>query len=112
MATVEDPPLEPLTVAAVLAELQARGFAEHFRVIDHHRLRALDAGRTFAPDQVSIAECYRFEGVSDPDDMSIVCAIEARGGVRGTLVDAFGTYSDPDVAAFFDDVALTGRTSR
>jgi hypothetical protein len=44
--------------------------------------------------------------------MSIVCAIEARGGVRGTLVDAFGTYSDPDVAAFFDDVALTGRTSR
>jgi hypothetical protein len=99
-----EPPCESRTLSGVLDDLQARGFAEHFRVVDGGRLRAIGAGTTFAPSQVSIPECHRFEGVSDPDDMSILCAIETRTGVRGTLVDAFGVYSDPAVGAFLNDV--------
>jgi hypothetical protein len=104
MVSSEDPPLEARTLSGVLDDLQARGFAEHFRVVDPSRLRAIAAGSTFAPSQVRIPECHRFEGVSDPDDMSILCAIETRSGVRGTLVDAFGVYSDPVVGAFLHDV--------
>jgi len=103
VATVE-PPLELRTLLGVLEDLNVRGFAEHFRVLDASHLRAIGAGSTFAPSQVSIAECHRFEGVSDPDDMSILCAIETRSGIGGTLVDAFGVYSDPEVGAFLDDV--------
>jgi hypothetical protein len=102
---VEDPPLEPRTLAGVLDDLTRRGFAEHFRVVEGG-LRALDTGGMFRANQVSIPECHRFEGVSDPDDMSILCAIETRSGVRGTLVDAFGVYSDPLVGAFLHDVAV------
>lgn len=59
-----------------------------------------------------IREFHRFEGVSDPDHMSIVYAIEGQGGVRGTLVDAFGAYSDPRVSAFLDGVPeATGTAS-
>lgn len=101
---VDDPPLEPRTLSGVLEDLKVRGFAEHFRVVDATHLRAIGAGGTFAPSQVAIPECYRFEGVSDPDDMSILCAIETRSGVRGTLVDAFGVYSDPTIGAFLHDV--------
>jgi len=104
MVASDEPPLEARTLSGVLDDLQARGFAEHFRVVDGGRLRAIGAGSTFAPSQVSIPECHRFEGVSDPDDMSILCAIETRTGVRGTLVDAFGVYSDPAVGAFLHDV--------
>lgn len=71
-------------------------------------LRSFDSGRSFSPGQVVIREYHRFEGVSDPDDMSIVYAIEAQGGVRGTLVDAFGVYSDPAVSAFLDGVPIRG----
>jgi hypothetical protein len=46
----------------------------------------------------------RFEGISDPDDMAIVYALEARSGIRGTLVDAFGVYSDPRVGALMRQV--------
>ncbi len=49
---------------------------------------------------------YRFEGISDPDDMAIVYAVESRSGLRGTLVDAFGTYANPALGAFFRDVAV------
>jgi hypothetical protein len=38
--------------------------------------------------------------VSDPDDMAILYALEVKGGVRGTLVDAYGVYSDPLISDF------------
>jgi hypothetical protein len=38
--------------------------------------------------------------------MSIVYAIAAEGGIRGTLVDAFGVYADPRVGAFLEEVAI------
>lgn len=59
---------------------------------------------TFAPSQVSIAEWHHFEGVSDPDDMAILYAIETRTGVRGTIADAFGVYTDPSVGRFMREV--------
>ena len=36
--------------------------------------------------------------------MSVVYAIETSDGIRGTLTDAFGVYSDPDVSNFIDKV--------
>ncbi len=98
-------PTEIATLASVVDDLTKRGFAEHFRVIDGG-LRALTSGTTLFADQVTISEYHRFEGISDPDDMSILYAIEAGGGIRGTLVDAFGVYSDPLVSAFMSDVAF------
>lgn len=98
------PPLEPRTLAGVLGELQARGFSEHFLVVDAGHVRAVGDGGMFSPSQVTIAESYRFEGVSDPDDMSIIYAIETPTGVRGTIIDAFGVYADPSVGEFMGAV--------
>jgi hypothetical protein len=96
-----------LTLARAIDDLTRSGFVEHFGV-SGSGLRSFDGGRTFTADQVVIREYHRFEGVSDPDDMSIVYAIEGQGGVRGTLVDAFGVYSDPTVSAFLQDVPIRG----
>jgi hypothetical protein len=41
------------------------------------RLRAYDSGKTFGAHEVMIHEYQRFEGVSDPDDIAIVYAIES-----------------------------------
>lgn len=95
------------TLWCAIDDLATAGFTEHFGV-SGHALRAFDSGRIFSAGQVVIREFHRFEGVSDPDDMSIVYAIEGQGGVRGTLVDAFGAYSDPRVSAFLDGVPIRG----
>jgi hypothetical protein len=92
-----------LTMAGVMDDLQDRGYTEHF-ALRTGRLRGMDSGKVFGPEQVAVAELYRFEGVSDPDDMSILYALETRGGLRGTLADAFGVYSDPDVGTFMAEV--------
>jgi len=60
---------------------------------------------------VVIRGYYRFEGVSDPDDMAIVYAIETRSGVRGILVDAFGVYSDPTIGAALQHVPMLGKSA-
>ena len=104
-------PTELVTLAAVLDDVQERGFTEHFTPGDGE-LHAVESGKTFRPDQMVIAEYHRFEGVSDPDDMSILYALEARSGIRGTLVDAFGVYSDPRVGALMRDVPLRALTGR
>lgn len=58
----------------------------------------------YAPEQVHIHNFYRFEGASNPDDMSILYLIETSDGQRGTLVDAYGAYSDSLIDDFIRKV--------
>jgi hypothetical protein len=98
------------TLDGAVADLARRGFTEHFTVVDT-RLHAESSGETFGPLDVIIRDYVRFEGVSDPSDMSIVYAIETRRGTRGILVDAFGVYSNPAISAFLKDVAIERGTA-
>ena len=100
--------MEKRTLAGVMQKLTGRGFTEQFKAVPEG-LRAVRSGHIFAPGEVTIVENYRFEGESDPDDMSIVYAIESFSGMRGTLVDAFGVYSDPVISAFVNNVAIQRR---
>lgn len=99
------PPTSYRTVAEATRGLQARGFRENFEVVGD-RLTGLNSGQHYGADEVTIVEHHRFEGASDPDDLSIVYAIEARDGSRGVLVDAYGTYATPQVSAFLKTVPI------
>jgi hypothetical protein len=93
------------TLGETVDHLNRHGFTGHFDVIAD-RLCELGTGVTFRADELRICGCFRFEGVSDPDDMAIVYAIEGPTGVRGTLVDAFGVYSDPVISEFVARVPI------
>jgi hypothetical protein len=97
------------TLDRVIEELKERGFVERFDVRDG-QLRALGSGRTFDAEDITIREYQRFEGVSDPDDASVVYAIEAGSGTKGLLVDAFGPYANPEVGRFLETVEIHGET--
>src|SRR2546428_12920192 len=94
------------TLQEALQGLKARGFTENLE-LDGQRLRAVGTARSFAADELTIIEHHRFEGASDPDDMSIVYGIEASDGTRGVLVDAYGVYSDPRLSEFLKTVKET-----
>jgi hypothetical protein len=99
-----------LTLACAMDRLAGSGFSEHFGVRGG-ALLSFDSGRRFSAHQVVVREYHRFEGVSDPDDMAIVYAIETRNGTRGILVDAFGVYADPTVAEALHDVPILGKSA-
>jgi hypothetical protein len=96
---------DELTLAATIDHLNRRGFTGHFGVITDG-LREFGTGVTFRADEVRICDCFRFEEASDPSDIAVVYAIESRTGVRGTLVDAFGLYSNPAISEFVARVAI------
>ncbi len=48
-----------------------------------------------APDEFHVDQVHRFEGItSSADDSAILFAISSSSGVKGLLVDAYGTYAD------------------
>ncbi len=57
-----------------LAGFARRGFTENRAVVENG-LRITARQKTFRADEVVVREYRRFEGVSDPDDMSIGYAI-------------------------------------
>lgn len=93
------------SVTEAIAELGRRGFTANFEYLDN-AFTAVDLKRSFRPEELAIVEHHRFEGVSDPDDMAIVYAIESRDGTRGVLVDAFGAYADPGLGEFLHNVKI------
>ena len=98
-------PMEYESVARAVEDLRRRGFTEGLRVIDGG-LRAIGSGEPVRTEDLIIREVHRVEGVSDPDDMAIVYGIESRRGLKATVVDAFGVYSDPALSALLDRVAI------
>jgi hypothetical protein len=51
-------------------------------------------------DDFSIDEFYRFEGQSNPSDMSIVYAIDSpKYNLKGVLINAYGTYANDSSSA-------------
>jgi hypothetical protein len=93
--------------APAISALKEQGFTGDF-VVEGNRLRLGGTDRRFRPEDLTIVNYMRFEGTSDPGDMSIVYAIDARDGTRGTLVDAFGTYADPEVGALLSRIEMAG----
>ena len=60
------------------------------------------AGKLYQADELTIIKTYRFEGDSDPSDSSILYLIEARDGLIGYSIDAYGAYSNHDDVKYDD----------
>lgn len=94
------------TVTEAIDGLKARGFTSNFEFINGRFQELGNQGSFFKAEELTIVELHRFEGISNPADESIVYAITTRDGVRGVLVDAYGVYADPALAAFLRNVAI------
>ena len=85
-------PIENQTLVGTLNRLKAEGFTHDFN-IHNNTLKSNDI--TLSPKEFEIVKVYRFEGMSDPDDNSVLYAIRAlHHDVKGTFINAYGVYSD------------------
>lgn len=81
------------TLTEAVADLKKRGYKEDFN-LNNDFLECNSLDLKLHPEKFTVDEFYRFEGMSSTDDNAIVFAISSHDGVKGTLVDAYGMYSE------------------
>ncbi|MBC7588717.1 MAG: hypothetical protein H7178_10220 [Chitinophagaceae bacterium] len=91
------------SLVTVLFAVEKLGFHSQFKVTGEN-LVSIKSGNHSLANEVKIVHFYRFEGESNPDDSSILYAIESNNGEKGTLVDGYGTAADTETANFIRNV--------
>lgn len=81
------------TLTAAIEELKNEGYTEDFNNLGEH-LECKGNGKNYQPSDFTIEHTYRFEGMTNPSDNSVLYGIEANDGTKGLLVDAYGVYAD------------------
>ena len=83
------------TVSEAVNDLKKRGYTSDLSMeAEKDCLICGSTATQLSPEDFTIDEVYRFEGMTDPGDEMIVYAISANEkNVKGIVVNAFGIYS-------------------
>lgn len=96
-------PNELTTLSEITETLSREGFTENFVMTDGG-LKAPSTDKILSPEEVKIVKHYRFEGETDPADMSILYAVKTSSGLKGIVVTGYGPNSDTQLAEFMKKV--------
>jgi len=80
------------TLSEAVNDLQKKGYIQDFLFSEDGEC-LLCAGKSteLSPEEFVIDDIYRFEGMTDPGDESILFAISSRDNlIRGLIVNSFG----------------------
>ncbi|PHK98145.1 phosphoribosylpyrophosphate synthetase [Neolewinella marina] len=88
---MQDNNYESLSYA--IEDLKSKGYTADFNQ-KSESLECKQNQNNYRPEDFTITHAYRFEGMSNPDDNSVLYGIEAADGTKGLLVDAYGVYAD------------------
>ena len=94
------------TLSLAINGLISRGYTLDFNLHSdclEYKLLAL----FWKANEFQVDEVYRFEGMSNPDDNSILFAISVGDGKKGTLVDAYGAYAESLTKEMIDKLEIT-----
>jgi hypothetical protein len=95
-----------------MKKLEEKGYKHQFRVEGGRLVSMTDPKKKYKAVEVQAANFFRFEGITDPEDMSILYAIETTDGQKGTLVDAYGLYSDDETGDFMKEVEIHKKVTK
>lgn len=91
------------TLLEVLNKCKERNMDVDFEFTAQGMRAGKEGKKFYQPADLKIVKTYRFEGISNPDDNSILYIIEANDGTKGTLIDSYGVYSSHDDQQGFDN---------
>lgn len=82
------------TLSETINGLKKEGYTHDFNIRTDYIICS-QTNVKLSPDDFEIDKVYRFEGVSNPDDESVLYAISStKPGVKGVLVNGYGISAD------------------
>ncbi|MGZ3837423.1 MAG: hypothetical protein ACXVMS_02070 [Flavisolibacter sp.] len=94
-----------------IEKLEQKGYTDQFRV-EKGKLVSTKTQKKYKSKDVMAANFFRFEGISNPDDTSVLYAIETSDGDKGTLIDAYGLYADEQTGEFMKEVEIQKKVTQ
>ena len=94
-------PHEMTTLSHIMEKLRQKKMDTEFRWIQEGFTTC--KGKVYQPANLTINKVYRFEEMTNPSDLCILYVIEADDGLIGYSLDAYGTYSNHDNEAGYDN---------
>ncbi len=94
------------TLTEVMEMLKKNGYENDFQMTDRG-MTSKGTNEVFKPEDLVIKGVFRFEGESNPEDMSVLYQMESKSGTKGIFLDAFGFYGSYDgqeLAEFFRQI--------
>jgi len=88
------------TLVEAMNALREQGYTRDFNLL-RTCLECTDLSKTYAATNFKVDKSFRFEGMTNPSDSSILLAISTDDNEKGVLVDAYGAY-----ATILDDEML------
>ncbi|MDQ7950115.1 MAG: hypothetical protein REI78_08990 [Pedobacter sp.] len=95
-------PVEMNTLSQILEKLRLKGKDNEIKMSDHGKMQSANLNKIYRPEDLTIVKTYRFEGMSDPGDNSVLYLLLDSDGDMGYILDAYGAYTDND-GPLFDD---------
>lgn len=86
-----------------IREYESKGYTAAYNCKDE-KLVDLKTKKAYGPQEVTIVKEYRYEGMSNPSDLSILYIIETSDGSKGTVLAPYGPAADSSLAWFFQKV--------
>lgn len=77
------------TLSQAIEDLQAMGYTINYDLVEDG-LKSKSLKQKWHAEDLEVVKFYRFEGVSDPADNTILFVIECNDGNKGLLLDAYG----------------------
>ncbi len=82
---------------------EEKGYNSSFHFKDE-KLINNTSKKAYKPKDINVVAEHRFEGMSNPSDMSILYVIETNKNEKGTFLLAYGPSADLDTAEFFKNI--------
>lgn len=81
------------TLVEAINGFKAKGYTYEFNVRSNC-IECAELDLRLTPDNFEVVDTYRFEGISNPSDSSVLYAIESNSGIKGIMIDAYGLYAE------------------
>ncbi|XOV68585.1 MAG: hypothetical protein ACFHU9_05275 [Fluviicola sp.] len=88
------------TLSQGIKELAEQGFNHNFDVTENGFLKMTDTNKEVAPEDCVIVTVKRYEGSSNPSDMSVLYGVVTNDEEKGILIDSFGSQNSENITTF------------
>ncbi|MDO6490629.1 MULTISPECIES: hypothetical protein [unclassified Cellulophaga] len=86
-----------------IEKYQSQGYKSNFSVVNG-KLVDPEEKTKYTPQEVFVVQEHRYEGMSNPSDMSILYVIETKDNNKGTALIGYGPTGNLNAAEFFKDI--------